>query len=44
MGVLCRFVTVTIETPLTLTGESTDISVSISFQSVISALGRPLVH
>lgn len=44
MGVLCRFVTVNIETPLTLTGESTDISVSILFQSVIFALDGPLVH
>ena len=44
MGVLCHCVTENIETPLTLTGESTDITVSILFQSVISALGRPLVH
>ena len=44
MGALCHFVTVNIETPLTLTGASTDISVSILFQSVISALGGPLVH
>lgn len=30
--VLCHFITVNIETPLTLTGESTNLSVSISFQ------------